>query len=71
MKDRPTKTKFLMTPDQHRARAAELRKSGRHEQAKNHETIAVLIERRMLMNSGLFDNPFFNGHAPWCVYRPH
>jgi hypothetical protein len=66
MEDRPTKSKFLMTPDQHRARAVELRKLDRHEHARNHELAAIMIERTMLRRSGLFDGPFFNGKAPWA-----
>lgn len=66
MKVRPTKPKFLMTPDQHRARAAELRKADRHEHAKNHELAAILIERVVVHRSGLFDGPFFKGKAPWA-----
>ena len=69
MEDRPTKSKFLMTPDQHRARAVELRKLDRLEHARNHELAAILIERTMLRRSGLFDGPFFNGKAPWGTYK--
>ena len=69
MKDRPKKSKFMMTPDQHRARAAELRKLSRHEHARNHELAAIMIERTMLLRSGLFDGPFFKGKAPWGTYK--
>jgi hypothetical protein len=69
MKDRPKKSTFLMTPDQHRARAAQLRKAGSREHARNHELAAILIERTMLHRSGLFDGPFFNGKAPWGTYK--
>ena len=72
MKGRPAKSKFLMTPEQIRARAAQQKASADPETQKLGvlgESLATAIERQMLMNSGLFDNPFFNGKAPWGKYK--
>jgi hypothetical protein len=45
---------FLMTPDEHRARAAHIRAQGvRPDLAKGHELCAVMIERRTIRDAGL------------------
>ena len=45
MEERPTKTKFLMTPEQHREQAKELRKAPELDWlAKEHERAASMIE---------------------------
>ena len=38
---------FLMTPEQHRARAARVRAQGLEELAQGHENVAKMIERRL------------------------
>jgi hypothetical protein len=48
---------FLMTPEQHRARAARLRAQGLEELAQGHENAAKMIERRLARPSG-------PGHGP-------
>jgi hypothetical protein len=43
---------FLMTPEQHRARAARVRAQGLEELAQGHENVAKMIERRLARPSG-------------------
>jgi propanediol dehydratase small subunit len=42
----PPPTDFLMTPEQHRWRAQDMRNAGRPDLAKHHEILAQAIERR-------------------------
>jgi hypothetical protein len=64
------KTTSLRTPDQHRARAAELRAQGGFEWlAVEMDRIAMMIKRRLILRSGLFDGPPWYGRSPWEV-RP-
>ena len=63
---------FLMTPDQIRARSAQLCASADRETQQLGRLgylLARAKERRALLRSGLFDNPFFNGKAPWGTYK--
>ncbi len=73
MKERPSKSRFIRTPDQIRAQVALLRASPDPEVqnlAPLGEAFARAIERRALLESGLFDNAFFKGRAPWDVNKP-
>ena len=57
MADRPAKSsppyeplhfgRFMMTPSDHRLRAEQLRRDGRHELATQHEQLARVIEKRL------------------------
>jgi hypothetical protein len=45
-KSAPQQAGFLMTPEQHRRRALEMREVGRPDLARQHELLAQAIERR-------------------------
>jgi hypothetical protein len=48
------KSPFLMTPEQHRARAAQLRKQGSEEAVRlaiQHDQVAMAIEKRLGMET--------------------
>jgi hypothetical protein len=68
--EKPTpkrRTRFLNTPAQHRAQAAAIRAQGvRLDLAELLESCAIMIERRAIIDAGLFDNEFFGGRAPWA-----
>jgi hypothetical protein len=42
----PPQEGFILSPAQHRRRAQDLRDAGRPDLARNHETCALIIERR-------------------------
>jgi hypothetical protein len=42
----PLRDGFILTPEQHRQRAQDMREAGRPDLAQHHENLARLIERR-------------------------
>jgi hypothetical protein len=42
----PPPAGFLMTPEQHRRRALEMKEAGRPDLARHHDNCALIIERR-------------------------